>query len=120
MAYTIDWSKGYHGHPGFYKFLEEAADTHSTKNKDYTHGGDPLGNFKRVSAILALWGYNIPPWLVAAIFSLKQLDASMWMLGHGYEGEVETVEKRLLDEGVFAGLKYVLVHEEKASTYEAN
>ena len=102
-----------HGHPDFYKYLEAMAKLHSAKNKDYTQGGEPLGNFHRVSAILKIWGYDIPPWLVAAIYALKQQDASMWMLSQGYEGEVEGVDKRVEDEGVYAVLKRILLKERK-------
>jgi len=45
---------GRKGHPDFYKYLEAMAVLHSDKNAEYTQGGDPLGNFKRVSAILAI------------------------------------------------------------------
>lgn len=106
-------SKERHGHPDFYKYLGEMAELHSVKNKDYTKGGESLGNFHRVSAILKIWGYDIPPWLVAAIYALKQQDCSMWMLGHGYEGEVQGVDERVGDEGVYAVLKRILIKEEK-------
>jgi hypothetical protein len=35
-----------HGHPKFYKYLEEMAETHSRKNHDYSEASDPLSNFK--------------------------------------------------------------------------
>lgn len=89
------------GDPRVYKKFEELMALHSVKNKDYTHGGDPLGNFHRVSAVLKIWGFDIPPWLVALIYALKQQDAFMWMLSQGYEGEVEGVEKRMDDDAVY-------------------
>jgi len=102
-----------HGHPGFYKYLDEMAELHSIKNRDYTHGGDPLGNFHRVSAILKIWGYDIPPWLVAAIYALKQQDAAMWMMSQNYEGQVQGVDERVEDEGIYAVIKRILIKEGK-------
>ena len=38
-----------HGHPGFYKILEEIKTLHSRKNTDYATNAKPLGNFDRVA-----------------------------------------------------------------------
>lgn len=114
---NITWygsKEGCRGHPDFYKYLEAMATLHDSKNAEYTQGGDPLGNFKRVSAILAIWGYDIPPWLVAAIYALKQQDCSMTMLKHGVEGKIESVDARISDESVYTVLKRILVAEKQA------
>jgi len=103
--------KQYHGHPEYYKMTQEEMLLHSQKNKDYAQGGDPLGNFKRVSAVLRVWGFDIPPELVCLIYMLKQLDCAMWMLSQGYEGEVETFDKRVQDVHVYAKLARVLRQE---------
>lgn len=103
----------YHGHPDFYKLTQEELKLHSRKNRDYSKGGEPLGNFKRVSAILKTWDYEIPPELVAIIYMLKQLDAVMWMLSQGYEGEVESVDARLTDVHIYAKLARILLRENK-------
>jgi len=105
-------TKKRHGHPDFYKMTEEEVALHSAKNKDYAQGGDPLGNFKRVSAVLKTWGFNISPALVGLIYMLKQLDCAMWMQSHGYEGEVETFDKRLQDVHVYAKLARILYQEQ--------
>ena len=102
-----------HGHPDFYKYTEEMNLTHDDKNREYAQGGDPLGNFKRVSAILKVWGWDIPPWLVAVIYELKQTDCAMWMLAQGYQGELETIDERLEDKGVYSVLERILVKEEQ-------
>jgi len=102
-----------HGHPDFYKMLDEMAELHSVKNKDYTQGGDPLGNFQRRSDILKIWGFNIPPVLIALIDALKQQDCAMWMLSQGYEGEVEGFDKRLLDDAVYKTIARILKKEGK-------
>jgi hypothetical protein len=103
----------YHGHPEFYKITEEELKLYSEKNKDYAHGGDPLGNFHRMSAILKIWGFDIPPVLIALIYALKQQDAYMWMLSQGYEGEVEGVDKRLQDDHVYKKIARILYKEER-------
>lgn len=103
--------KEYHGHPMFYQLMQESMDLHSRKNKDYAQGGDPLGNFKRISAILKIWGYDIPPEILALIFMMKQLDASFWMSSHGYEGEVETFDTRMADVPVYSQLSRILKRE---------
>lgn len=100
------------GHPLFKKLTEEELKLHEQKNKDYTQGGDPLGNFHRVSAILKIWGFDIPPILVALIYALKQQDAYMWMLSQGYEGEVEGIDARLRDDHIYKKIARIL-HREK-------
>ena len=107
--------KQYHGHPDFLSMTEDELELHSQKNKDYTHEGDPLGNFNRVSAILKIWGFDIPPTLVALIYSLKQQDAGMWMLSQGYEGEIENIDTRFRDVHVYTKLARILHKEEKLS-----
>jgi len=105
----------YHGHPMFYELTQEEIELHSVKNKDYAQGGDPLGNFKRVSAIKKLYpGF---PWEspigVALGYMLKQLDAAFWMLSQGYEGEVENVDTRLRDVHVYTKIARILNKEVK-------
>ena len=103
--------KNHHGHPLFYEMVEEMAELHSAKSKDYARGGDPLGNFKRVSDVLKVWGFDIPPELVGLIYMLKQLDCAMWMQSQGYEGGVEGFDKRMGDVGVYAPLIRILKSE---------
>ena len=108
-------SKEYHGHPDFYKITQEEIELHSSKNKDYAQGGDPLGNFKRVASILSLYPGLKPstPIVVALIYALKQLDAALWMLSQGYEGKVENIDTRLQDVHVYMKLARILHREEK-------
>jgi len=99
------------GHPDFVDITLDELDIHSKKNKDYTQGGDPLGNFNRVSKILS----NYPkldvskPEVVALIYLMKQLDAVLWMWNQGYEGEVEGVQDRLRDIHIYTKLIRILV-----------
>ena len=99
-----------YGHPLFIPLALEELAVHSAKNKDYAQGGDPLGNFKRVSVILSNYpGLDITkPAIVALIYTLKQLDATLWMLAKGYGGEIEGIESRLSDVSVYVKLALIL------------
>jgi hypothetical protein len=88
---------------------------HSEKNSDYAKGGNPLGNFTRVAAILS----NYPklkldsPTVIAIVYAMKQLDAALWMLNEGYEGKVENIDTRLQDVHVYMKLARILEMERK-------
>lgn len=101
------------GHPDFIPLCFEEMALHSEKNADYACGGDPLGNFVRVSSMLEDWGLYIPPYMVAFIYMMKQVDAIGNMLGRGYEGQVEGVVGRLQDISVYAKLIAILYEESK-------
>ena len=107
--------QNYHGHPEFYNLTQQEIALHSAKNKDYAQGGDPLGNFKRVSDIKSLYpGLKWDsPTGVALGYMLKQLDAAFWMLAQGYEGKVEDFDKRMTDVHVYAKLARILYKEGK-------
>lgn len=102
----------FHGHPDFYKLSEEECELHSAKNKDYSQGGDPLGNFKRVSDTLKSYGIEVSPAQVGFIYMMKQVDAAGRMLFQGYEGETEPIGHRLVDISVYAKLIQILLKEE--------
>jgi len=104
-------SREFKGHPKFQKLTEAELRLHSEKNQDYAKGGNPLGNFNRVSDMLVKWGYNVPPRDVAFIFMMKQLDAVGNMLGQGYEGRTESMNSRLMDIAVYAKLMIILGEE---------
>lgn len=99
------------GHPKFIPLCLEEMELHSKKNADYARGGNPLGNFVRVSEMLRRWGYWIHPHDVALIYMLKQVDAVGNMLGNDYEGRVEGIKSRLQDISVYAKLITILYEE---------
>ena len=101
------------GHPSFLPLCLEEMELHSKKNADYAQGGDPLGNFKRVANMLAEWGWDISPALVALVYMMKQVDAVGNMLGQSYEGQTEGVKSRLQDIAVYAKLVGILYSEQK-------
>ena len=93
-----------HGHPSFYKFAEEIQQLHSDKNYSYAHGGPPLGNFERVSRIMQLYKgmrWDTPEG-VAEVYSLKQLDAYLWLKAKGHKDKFEGKKGRLRDRAVYA------------------
>lgn len=101
-----------HGHPDFIPITLDEVKLHSAKNKDYTGGNsDPLGNFRRVSEALKLWGYRLKPYDVAWIYMMKQVDAVGRMFAQEYEGEIEGIDDKLQDISVYAKLARILYKE---------
>jgi len=98
------------GHPDYIDDTLEELDLYSRKNTDYTKGGDPFGNFKRVSAILALYP-NLKlsnPVVICIVYLLKQLDAVLNMISNDYEGVVEGKQERFRDIGVYTKIAKIL------------
>ena len=91
------------GDPMFYQLCEEEIALHDAKNKDYRSKSDPLANFNRVAAWMAL--YPDMNWAtpegVAIVYAMKQQDAALSLLERGYEGGVETVDTRAQDVSVY-------------------
>lgn len=104
------------GHPDFVVNMARACELHSRKNADYARGGNPLGNFMRVSQILNIYPgiekFLTTPAGVAFIYNLKQFDASAYMISQGYEGDVEGVNERIFDEVVYNNLIMILREEQ--------
>ena len=99
-----------YGHPNFIPTILEQVELHNNKNHDYARGGDSLGNFKRVAAILAaywpeVFGGEKGPAVLAFIYALKQVDAEGWQYAQGGESKVEGVEGRLMDQAVYANIR---------------
>jgi len=107
-----------HGHSGFTDLSVDEMELHSRKNKDYAYGGDPLGNFRRVARILEPYGgLDLgDSAVVALVYALKQLDAVLWMLSNGYNGEVEGITDRLVDISVYAKLVILLLGDGRPHT----
>lgn len=92
-----------HGHPDFLPTTLAEIELHSAKNHDYASGGDPLGNFNRVAAILALYpGLDLSDRrTVALVYALKQFDAVLWGLANKIQHKVEGLKGRLQDISVY-------------------
>ena len=106
-------TREFRGHPKYLKLTEDELALHSRKNWDYTKGGDTLGNFKRVASILSNYpGLDVSdPAVVSLVFMLKQLDAAFWMICQGYDGKVETIDKRLQDSHIYIKIARILRNE---------
>jgi hypothetical protein len=102
-----------HGHPKFLDLVLDEIRLHSDKNHDFAKGGNPLGNFNRVGAILDLYPGLKPgdPVVVAVTFALKQLDASLWMLSQDYSAKVEGHTERWRDIAIYAKIIPILIEE---------
>lgn len=109
-----------HGHPDYIDITLKELELHSKKNYDYTFGGDPLGNFNRVSTILSLYkGLDLgDPAVVALIYMMKQLDAVLWMLANGYEGGVEGLSSRFADIYVYSKIARIIKEEQKSAVHK--
>lgn len=95
-----------YGHKDFAEITLKELELHSNKNHDYAKGGPALGNFDRVSAILALYP-NLKlsdNRVVALVYALKQLDAVLWGISEGIIHKVEGLNSRLQDISVYSKL----------------
>jgi hypothetical protein len=95
-----------YGHPRFLPTTLKELKLHSDKNHDYAKGGEPLGNFSRVSQILSLYPdlKLSDQRVVALVYAMKQLDAVLWGLNSHIEYKVEGLNSRLQDIAVYAKL----------------
>jgi hypothetical protein len=93
-----------HGHEDFLPTTIAEMELHSVKNHDYAKGGDSLGNFNRVAAILKLYpGLDLSDRRVVALaYALKQLDAVLWGLCKKIAHKVEGLNERLGDISIYA------------------
>jgi hypothetical protein len=102
-----------HGHPEFVSITLDELDLHDRKNMDYAglaespiHSNDPMGNFNRVSSILAHYPkLNLSnPIVVALVYMFKQLDCILWSLSQDRDTKVDTLDERFADVHVYAKL----------------
>lgn len=103
------------GHPDFIPICLKMMELHSEKNQDYAKGGDPLGNFDRVSKIFSLYP-NLRlsnPVVVAFAYMMKQIDAILWMINMDYEGGIEDTDSRFGDVNVYSILARIIHRQKK-------
>lgn len=108
-----------HGHPSFLPITVGELQLHSDKNHDYAAGGSPLGNFERVSAILALYPkLNLADKkVIALVYALKQLDAVLWGINSGIKHKVEGLKDRLQDISVYSKIVMCMCDDEARAAY---
>ena len=100
-----------YGHPDFIIMTLREMELHSTKNYDYAHGGDPLGNFDRVAKFFSNYpGLDLSkPEVVAAVYMMKQLDAALWLMCQGHEAKVEGIGERMGDVSVYSKIIRLII-----------
>lgn len=108
-----------HGSPYFITNLVEKMELHSRKNYDYAAGGHPLGNFHRVSLILAHYPSLTlsDPRVITLIYMLKQLDAILWILNTKHSAS-EPLSARAGDITVYSTIVELLDSELRGVTHE--
>lgn len=102
------------GHPRFAEITLNELILHKAKNGDYSSGGDPLGNFDRVSTILKLYpDLDLADRkVVALVYMLKQVDATLWGLNAKVEHKVEGLFERLQDVSCYSKLVMCMLKDE--------
>ena len=87
------------GHPRFYELMNDMMDLHNRKNREYAHGGPPLGNFTRVSYLKQ--PYKGIDWTspegTCLDYMLKQFDAVLNGMATSLDFRIESVEDRVRD-----------------------
>ena len=101
-----------HGHSAFIANALKDVALHSTKNRDYAHGGPALGNFQRVASLMATypdlkWG---TPEGVCLAYLFKQLDALLWHLNTGH-ALAESPLERVGDIIVYASILRCMIED---------
>ena len=91
------------GDPLFYALTEDEIQLHDEKNQDYRSTSNPIANFDRVAAWMALYPEMnwARPEMVAILYAQKQIDAAMSLMERGLEGSVETVDTRARDAHIY-------------------
>lgn len=99
-----------HGHPQYYKLLEELAELHSKKNATYADDKNPLGNFYRSSKLAEkLYKPTNKPLAQAMALMAKQIDAVYDIVGEDKTNLCETLEDKFKDIAVYSLLCIILL-----------
>ena len=98
----------FHGHPDFYKLLEQMAELHSRKNHDYAGNENPLRNFYKCKDM------GLDPFTgIMVRLSDKWSRLESFMQQGVLEVAGESVEDTLLDNAVYSLLAILLFREQK-------
>ncbi len=97
-----------HGHPQFYKLLQEMGELHSRKNHDYS-GDDPLSNLKSSVEI------GIPAWKGILIRLMdKWARLKTFAKKETLEVKDESIKDTLMDSAVYS-LLCIIIYEESTA-----
>ncbi len=91
------------GDPMFYELTDDEIRLHDEKNQDYRSTSNPVANFDRVAAWMALYPDMdwARPEMVAILYAQKQIDSAMSLMERGVEGGVETIDTRARDVHIY-------------------
>ncbi len=91
------------GDPMFYELTDDEIKLHDEKNQDYRSTSNPVANFDRVAAWMALYPDMdwARPEMVAILYAQKQIDSAMSLMERGMEGGVETIDTRARDVHIY-------------------
>ncbi len=91
------------GDPMFYALTDDEIKLHDEKNQDYRSTSNPVANFDRVAAWMALYPDMdwARPEMVAILYAQKQIDSAMSLMERGVEGGVETIDTRARDVHIY-------------------
>ena len=98
--------KEYHGHPDFYKLIDEIREIHSNKNHDYSGEGDPFRNFKLSENM------NVPAWK-GCLIRINDKFSRLCSFAKKEEFKVkdENIEDTLKDMAVYSLICIILYRE---------
>ena len=103
--------KKYHGHPDFYKLIEEEKKLHSDKNYQYANAKEPLSNFRRVGQLChkVMLNPNVSDDLKVAMVNMaKQVDAVYDIVGESKKNTIESLEDKFRDISIYSKLCIIL------------
>ena len=103
----------YHGHPAFYRIVEELKELHSEKSRQYATKDNPLGNFERTGKMISKFlKPGINPTLASCLALVsKQIDGVYELVGECKENTADSLEDKLRDIAVYAILAMIIVGE---------
>ncbi|KKM70214.1 hypothetical protein LCGC14_1442980 [marine sediment metagenome] len=103
------------GDPMFYELTDDEIRLHDEKNQDYRSTSNPVANFDRVAAWMALYPDMdwARPEMVAVLYAQKQIDSAMSLMERGVEGGVETIDTRARDVHIYWKLFRVIRRKHK-------
>ena len=110
---SMQTPSNYHGHPAFYRIVEELKELHSEKSRQYATKDNPLGNFERTGKMISKFlKPGINPTLASCLALVsKQIDGVYELVGECKENTADSLEDKLRDIAVYAILAMIIVGE---------
>ena len=95
----METPSNYHGHPAFYRIVEELKELHSEKNRQYATKDNPLRNFERTGKMISKFlKPGIDPTLASCLALVsKQIDGVYELVGECKENTADSLEDKLRD-----------------------